>query len=138
MNTQRRVTVPPKPPLDVVEDNYEDVGIAGTDGYPAQVIVKGAVYTQELPATHSSDGNVSVTTSVVDPLFNADPRRKEITFWVEDQSIYFGTDKGRVQSGMSAHLLAGGSATIKHKDALYFRGDSGTARISYIVELYGD
>lgn len=133
----RPIVAPPTPDLDTVEDT-EDLGVAGTDGYPAQVKVVGRVYTQELPATHSADGSFNVGATETQPAFNADPRRKTLTIWCETFPIWFGTNQSKVQWGTSAHLPAGGSANIAHCDAIWVRGDGGSALVSYITELYGD
>lgn len=138
MPTPTRSDQTPDPDVDTLQGETPDYGAAGNAGYPIQVVVKGTVYTQEQPAGNSADGSVNVTVAETQPLFNVDPRRKELVIWCENNSIFFGTNKSRVQNGASAHLPAGGSATIRHKDAIWVRGDSGTALVSYIVELYGD
>ena len=140
MPTQKRQeTREPEPDLDILEGNSEtDYGPGGTDGYPVQVCVKGTVYTQEQPASHSADGSFNAPSDETQPAFTADPRRKELTLWCEDFPIYFGTRHNMVQTGKSAHLPAGGSATIRHRDQIWIRGDGGTALVSFVTELYAD
>lgn len=127
---------PPSPDLSIVEE--DEYGHAGTDGYPVQVCVVGTVYTQEKSAVHSSDGSINVSTTETMPLFQKEKRRKEVVFWCENGPIWFGTNKSMVQAGTSAHLPTGGAATIRHQDAIWVRGDTGTALVSYVMELYGD
>ena len=129
---------PSVPPVSTVEEIETDYGPAGSDGYPVQVRVMGPVYTQELPAGNSADGNFNATTTDAQSAFDANPRRKSVMFWCETNGIYFGKDRGSVIGGRSAHLPPGGSVTITHKDAVYMRGDTGTALVSYVQELYGD
>lgn len=98
----------------------------------------GPVYTQEMPAVDSSDGSFNANTSDAQAAFNRDPRRKELTIWCENFGIWFGVRKDMVLGSTSAHLPAGGSATIRHQDAVFVRGDTGTALVSYISEQWAD
>jgi hypothetical protein len=140
MNSRKspNAPAPPTPPIDVIQDDA-DYGPAGAVGYPLQVLVKNPIlYTQELPAVHSVDGNFNVPIGQAQPMFDANPLRKELTFWAETNPIFFGRDSGMVTSGRSAHLPSGGSVVIRHKDPVYMRGDGGTALVSFIQEHYGD
>lgn len=127
---------PPTPDIGTIEG--DDVGPAGTDGYPVQVVVKGTVYTQEMPAVHSADGSINCANTEIMALFQEDKRRKEIVMWCETSPIYFGTNKSMVTIGQSAHLPIGMPVTIRHQDAVWVRGDTATALVSYVTELFGD
>jgi len=123
-----------------------DVGELRQDDYPpvlaVAVDVQGIVNTQEVPATRHVARSVRVTNAVADAFqFAPDRRRKALTFWCEDQGIFFSQDRQGVTGTRpdGAHLPAGGSYTANHNGGIWVCGDNASSTLlSYVMEQWAD
>lgn len=137
-----RVVIPPT----YEREPQPDLDDVLQDGIPANpaiaVVVEGTVSTQELPATTSTSRSVNIgiaTGGNVEQLFGKDRRRKAVTFWTENNGVYFGENPGAVSSRTGAHLPTGGSFTINHTDSIYMGSDNAAGSfVSYVMEQWAD